>query len=328
MGRGGGLGAEQGGATQMNSESQQVVTVDCTTAKEFLDAIAQPLSETGPPDFRNPWVYRGHGDASWKLKPAAWREESGTPERLIKLQNWVQLKFDKMDESKRSIWFNSQSVSKWAVRWATEFIAVRQFCELADEIGLAIPNADHFPTVDKVLGFLASGNCGWVDGQSFWHIPTAFAQHHGIATRFLDWTRNPLYAAFFAVEGVPQPEKTGSPLLCVWAVNSKGTLHDLEWITVPRGHHPFVHAQDSLFSVHRYADTTFQNNGTWPVFQDTFTQPDPEARVIVPLRQWTLPQTLAGELRTELFARGIGRSRLMPTLDRVADDTMLRWTLY
>ena len=63
-----------------------------------------------------------------------------------------------------------------------------------------------------------------IDDRYIWspvyHEPLAYAQHYGIPTRLLDLTKNPLYAAFFAIYDRLKyhPENYGD-CLCVWCLN-------------------------------------------------------------------------------------------------------------
>ena len=309
------------------SESEQIGAIHCKTAAEFVIAISEIPAEVRPPDFRNRWVYRGHGNADWELKPAAWRVDGRS--KLAPLRAWLEKQFPGPSGIAPTAWHEL----RFGV--LAEVVAITQFCELADSIGLVIPDAERTPTIEDAAGrifgapttplpdisrtFFGAANSG-----TNIITPAAYAQHHGVPTRLLDWTRNPLFAAFFAVEGQAEEKEKGERKICVWAtLPQESILGGLLWATVPRGHHPYVHAQDGVFSHSDNADEYLLNHRDWPTLLHT-----PHPRGGAWLRKWTLPASESTELRKLLFARGVSRSRLMPTLDSVGADTRARWDWY
>src|SRR5687767_358050 len=59
----------------MKESSEIYSTRSCSTADEFLEFLLPIHDEWA--DSRvpteNPWIYRGHWDSDWDLKPPAWR---------------------------------------------------------------------------------------------------------------------------------------------------------------------------------------------------------------------------------------------------------------
>lgn len=283
-----------------------------TTAGEFLAALRPSSSrwlEEGK--FQSSWVFRGHEDATWKLEPSAWRKATRETREFRSLQSSVTE--TEVERVKRDLQgpFDSyvsgtNRIQEIIAQKKFEFWQVRSFCSIVDELGFHVPGG---PLVmDATFDFRSQRA---LDSP---HYAMALAQHHGMKTRLIDWTRNPLVAAFFAAEAV----KDGSGELCVWAFDRQALGKDCSWTEfwVPRSEIGYLHAQAGLFTFCPNADWRYLENGSWPVMQKDVVGRGEEVK---PFKQLVLPWSEARELRRLLFAEFVSKAHLMPTYDNVRE---------
>lgn len=136
----------------------------------------------------------------------------------------------------------------------------------------------------------------------------AIAQHHGLATRLLDWTFNPLAAAFFAVS-------EGSDSDAVIYAYKKATTIDpdqtkpfeIEGVEKfkPMGVVPRIIRQGGIFTIH--------GNRTRPL-EETMDKTDVLEKIII-------ARSYRDELVFELSQYGVNKATLFPDLDGLSAYT-------
>jgi len=352
---------DQAPASAGHADAVVGAIIELTGAVFELDGKKSEDSTASRPD--DEWVFRGQEDSTWAVVPKSRRLH---PDAKAPLSPFIGIEADLEDYllmnalgEERPLLERICKASRgqdrvtWAgfhahgnggallsilhrLRCAAEFQAVRDFADVADDAGLVI----HDRVADLPSGkeLLVQDETQWVPSRT-----TALAQHHGIATKLLDWTRRVKVAVYFATQPIQislsyepvalaavQPEKCA-----VWALNMKGlsTLsytddRDMPYVRrldCDHATNSFLHAQDGLF-------TWFDESQQRRYYCKHRCYPDLIEVLVaeglnVPgvLKKFEIDRKIAHQLRQRLRADRISRATVMPAYDHVSVSVQHRW---
>jgi FRG domain len=275
------------------------------TAHAFLDVLSPTRGLLAGLDEPGEYIYRGHGSEAFKLIPSAFRGKRAPfsdRQRRPRRTNEVQLE--------------------------AEIEHLWEFFRLADARGLRLPedsqrlrNALGRCREPNFLEKVGAGEEAWPPDDLLSVL--ALAQHYGVPTRLLDWTRHPYTAAYFAAIDALKNGRDGR--LAVWAFDhfpvDQGSIYDwllerLRLVTAPAADIPNLFAQQGAFLLMRDKGVRLTSMFTPQPYDSIITQAAGFDLSTI-FYKFTLPASESSELLRLLSMAGVDASTIWPGYDGV-----------
>lgn len=209
----------------------EIKTYRQETVEEFWETLSPQKYLFSP---QNQPIFRGQGDASWKLLPSILRPNK--------------------HPVYSSVLFRSHPLIS-ENRIFAEIASLDTFVQYCDSTGLRTP----FDSTEFRQRYLLQGDRRFLDtfilGLKAWpsieyYDLMALAQHYGLPTRLLDWSRRSYVAAYFAASDALSIESEGE--LAVWALDlgpGHFGMQSLHIVRVPGSNNANLAAQAGLFTL-------------------------------------------------------------------------------